>query len=337
MRQARLIAEFNSIPWAVLPETLQAMQMVLHRWASGARLSPEEIRAAVGDTPATQAARRDRERAAGGPMIGVLPVFGVIGHRASLVYDTSSGVNTSTELLSAAFRKMLVDERVSAIVLDIDSPGGSVYGVSELADEIYASRGQKRIVASVNSLAASAAYWIASAADEVVITPGGEAGSIGVWGAHVDASKYWEKEGLKWTLVSAGKYKVEGNEFGPLDDEARAFQQKRVDEYYDMFVKAVARNRRDTQTAVRNGYGEGRILGAEGAVKANLADRVGSFDQVLAELRRSATSPASRSQQGQARSVALARERLNRAVSSASVSGGSVALAKAKLTIAEHS
>lgn len=295
MRAARLITEFNSIPWAVRPETLQAMRMVLARWASGIRLSEDEIRAAVGETPELQAARRDRERAVGGPMIGVLPVFGVIGHRANLVYDMSSGVNTSTELLGQAFRNMVADDQVGAIVLDIDSPGGSVYGVAELADEIHAARGQKKIIASVNSLAASAAYWIGSAADEMVITPGGEAGSVGVWGAHLDASKWYEDHGFKWTMISAGKYKVEGNDLGPLTKEAYEFQQKRVDEYYDMFVRAVARNRRDSLTKVREGYGEGRVLGADDAVKTNLIDRIGTFDEVIAELRKKLAKKSSAS------------------------------------------
>lgn len=285
MRHARLITEFNQMPWAILPATLQAMQMILHRWASGVKLTEEEIRAGVGDTPEVQAARRDRESHAGGGMIGVLPVFGVIGHRAALVYDTSSGVNTSTELLGKDFQSLMANDQVGAIVLDVDSPGGSVYGVAELADQIAAARGGgKRIVASVNSLAASAAYWIASAADEIVITPGGEAGSIGVWGAHVDASKYYEERGLKYELISAGKYKVEGHSFGPLTDEARTFMQSRVDEYYDGFIRGVARNRRDTLAHVREGYGEGRVLGAEAAVKANLVDRIGTFDDVIAEL-----------------------------------------------------
>lgn len=315
MRHARLISEFNNMPWAILPETLQAMQLVLHRWASGIRLTEEEIRAAVGDTPEVQAARRDRERHAGGNMIGVLPVFGVIGHRANLVYDMSSGVNTSTELLGQAFRSMMADDQVVAIVLDIDSPGGSVYGVAELASEIAAAGAEKkkRIVASVNSLAASAAYWIASAADEIVITPGGEAGSIGVWGAHVDASKYYEAEGLTYTLISAGKYKTEGHHWGPLGDEARAFMQQRVDEYYDMFIKAVAVNRRDSQTKVREGYGEGRVLGAEAAVKANLADRIGAFDEVIAEL----------------------SKKLVKKSSSSSASLGSVARAKARISLSD--
>lgn len=285
MSAIRILTEFYRTPWALLPDTLAAMQAVLHRWAAGVRLGEAEIAAAIGDAPAAAAARRERTQVAQASMIGVLPISGVIGHRASLVADSSSGVGTSTEIVSAQFRQMLADPAVGAIILDVDSPGGSVFGTGELADEIFAARGTKPIVASVNSMAASAAYWIASAADEVVVTPGGVAGSIGVWMAHDDVSRMLEAEGVTRTVISAGKYKVEGHPWGPLTDEARAAMQADTDAYYRAFVKAVARNRNDTQTAVREGYGEGRTLLAESAVKAKLADRIGTFDSVVEDLR----------------------------------------------------
>jgi len=279
-----LIAEFHRTPWGLLPETLAAMQAVLYRWASGARLSQEEIRAAVGDAPEISAARRDRARAMAPGSVAVLPVYGVIGHRASLVEDSSSGVNTSTELLGQAFSSLMADPAIAGIVLDVDSPGGSVYGVADLAEQIFAARGMKPVSAVANSLSASAAYWIASSAEEFAITPGGEAGSIGVYTAHTDVSKMMEAEGVKTTLISAGKYKVEGSPYEPLGADAREFIQSRVDDYYDDFVRAVARNRKDTQTNVREGYGQGRVLGASAAVKANLADRIATLDQVVADM-----------------------------------------------------
>lgn len=285
MRNAtRLMAEFHRTVWGLLPETLAALQGVLYRWAAGDRLSQEEIRAAVGDAPEISAARRERARSMAPGSIAVLPVYGVIGHRASLVEDSSSGVNSSTEVLGTAFAALMADPAVAGVVLDVDSPGGSVYGVEQLAEQIFAARGAKPVSAVANSLAASAAYWIASAADELAITPGGEAGSIGVFAAHADRSKMFEAGGVKMTLVSAGKYKVEGNPYEPLGAEALGFIQSRVDDYYGEFVRAVARNRKDTQTNVREGYGQGRVLGAQAAVKANLADRVATLDQVVADM-----------------------------------------------------
>lgn len=283
-----VLTEFYRTPWAVLPETLAAMTAVLHRWADGMKLSDEEIRAAVGDAPVRSVARREQEAQAGGDMIAVLPVFGIIAHRARLLREVSSGIGTSTELLGQAFRAAMKDPNIGAIVLDVDSPGGSAFGVDELAADIHAARGAgKPIVASVNSMAASAAYWIASAADEIVITPSGLAGSIGVWGAHEDWSKFLDTKGVKVTLVSSGKFKVEGHPYGPLDDTARAAMQDMADKYYGMFTKAIARNRNaESPKAVREGYGEGRVMTAKDAVSSGLADRVGTFDQVIGELQK---------------------------------------------------
>lgn len=293
-RIARLMTEFYSTPLALLPQTIAALAMVLHRANGGVRLSAEEIRAAVAPAAMDQeqeneqrAARRraGAEAPAQQPnTIAVLPVSGVIGHRAHLVEDSSSGVGTSTEILGAHFRRLAADPNVGAIVFDHDSPGGSVYGVAELSDQIHAARGTKPMVAVVNSLSASASYWLASAADEVVVTPGGEAGSIGVWTAHQDFSKFYEQKGIKTTLVAAGKYKVEGHPYAPLGEEAQAAIQDSVDKYYGMFVEHVARNRGDSAKNVRAGYGEGRVLLAKDAVTAKLADRVATMDQVIAEL-----------------------------------------------------
>lgn len=282
----RILTEFYRTPWALLPETLIAMTAVLHRWAEGVKFSDEEIRAAVGEAPQVARDRIEREQQAGGDLIAVLPIFGIIGHRARLVREMSSGVGTSTEILGQMFKAAVKDPNVGAIVLDVDSPGGSAFGVDELASDIFAARGTKPIVASVNSMSASAAYWIASAADEVVVTPGGMAGSIGVWTAHEDWSTYLEKKGVKVSLVSAGKFKVEGNPYGPLDDTAREAMQDVVNKYYGAFTSAVARNRgAENAKAVRDGYGEGRVLLAKDAVKEKLADRVGTFDQVIADVR----------------------------------------------------
>lgn len=285
-RGLRILTEFYRTPWALHPDTLELAAAVLHRWAAGVSLSEEDIRTAVGQAPEASRARAEHDTRAGGNLIAVLPVFGIIGHRAHLVDDVSSGVGTSTELFGKAFRSALRDPAVGAIVLDVDSPGGSAFGTGELAEEIFAARGTKPIVASVNSVAASAAYWIASAADEIVITPGGQAGSIGVWTMHQDHSKFMEKEGISVTLISAGKYKTEGHRFGPLPTEAREAIQGQVDQVYDQFVRGVARNRRaPSMKAVREGYGEGRMLLADDAVKENIVDRIGTFDQVIADLR----------------------------------------------------
>ncbi|WP_312262504.1 S49 family peptidase, partial [Limnohabitans sp.] len=204
--------------------------------------------------------------------------------------------STSTQQFTSALRQVLADDTVGQILIDIDSPGGSVYGVAELATEIIKARAQKPVVAVANSLAASAAYWIGCSASEFYVTPGGEVGSIGVWQAHFDYSKALEEEGVKTTLVSAGKFKVEGNPYVPLDPEAQAFMQSRVDDYYNAFIQAVAVGRGVTVDDVRNGMGEGRVLGSDAALAQRMVDGIASFDDVLARMQAKVSGNAVRSQ-----------------------------------------
>ncbi len=283
MKYARIIAEFFATPWAILPERLAAVAAVLQRAATSGKLAEMELRAAIGDAPAAAAARRDADAKAPGS-VAVLPVFGIVSHRIHQVQDISGPGGTSTEGVARRFRALVADPAVDAIVLDIDSPGGSVFGVPELAAEIFESRGKKKIVAVANSMAASAAYWLGTAAQELVVTPSGEVGSVGVWAAHEDHSKFLEAMGVKVSLISAGKFKVEGNPYEPLNDEARAAIQASVDSYYEMFVKDVARFRNAKPADVRGGYGQGRMVQAKDAVEQGMADRVATLDETIARL-----------------------------------------------------
>jgi HK97 family phage major capsid protein len=173
-------------------------------------------------------------------------------------------------------------------VLDVDSPGGEAVGASAVSDLIYSARGKKPIIAVANSLMASAAYYIASAADEVVARVDSEIGSIGTYLVHTDRSKADASDGITRTVIKAGKYKAEATSIAPLTDDAREHLQAMVDENYDQFVRAVARNRGTTPDAVRNGYGQGRTHYGARAVLSNLADRVGTLDGVIGELTGSA-------------------------------------------------
>jgi signal peptide peptidase SppA len=214
----------------------------------------------------------------------------VISNRMNMMQQVSGG--TSVEKLTAQFRAALADPSVKAIVFDVDSPGGAVEGVPELADEIFAARGQKKMVAVANTMAASAAYWLASCADELVVTPSGAVGSIGVFAEHDDMSKALDSEGVKISLVSAGKYKVDGNPYEPLSDTARASLQAQVDAFYGMFTKAVARNRETSVAAVKGGFGEGGMVLAADAVKEGMADKVATMAQTLARFGVAAGSSA---------------------------------------------
>ena len=293
MTHQLLIAEFLATPWALMPERLNAVTAVMARWSQNVPAS-SEMMAGIGADRTVRDARRQATAAVSSGGIAVLPLYGVITQRGNMVDDVSGPGSVSTQQFTAALRQSLADDTVSQILIDIDSPGGSVYGVAELADEIIQARSQKPVVAIANSLAASAAYWIGCSASEFYVSPGGEVGSIGVWQAHFDHSEALAAEGVKPTLISAGKYKVEGNPYAPLDEDAQGFMQSRVDDYYASFTKAVARGRGVPIAQVRDGMGQGRVLGADAALGQNMVDGVATFDDVARKMRRDAKAGGNR-------------------------------------------
>jgi len=274
----RILRAVYAQPWAIQQEKLDAILAFVELKASGGFTAPEilaEFRAANAEMNA-----RAKNVTNGTGAVAVIPIYGTICHRADLFSDYSGG--TSCESVSKQIRAALADPAVSAIVLDIDSPGGTVDGVPELADEIHRARGKKTITAVADALCASAAYWIGCSGTEIVCTPSGLVGSVGVYDAHEDISKALEMAGEKVTYVYAGKYKVERNSTEPLSDDARKAMQDMVNEYYSMFTRAVARGRNAKVEDVRNGYGEGRVVTAQQAVKLGMVDRVATLDDVLA-------------------------------------------------------
>lgn len=212
---------------------------------------------------------------------GVISIRGTISQHANICEDLIGGA--STERIGGALRAMLADDDISKIILDIDSPGGTSYGVSELANEIMQARGQKPIIAVANSMAASAAYWIGAAADQFFVTPGGLVGSIGVYCIHQDISKAADEAGVKVTFISAGKHKVDGNQFEPLDDETRARVQSRVDDVYGQFVRDVARGRSVPESTVKAGFGEGDVVTAKNALSEGMVDGIMTLDAAIAK------------------------------------------------------
>lgn len=272
----RIIQAVIETPWAILPSKAAIIRDLLAFRAAGHRLTAEEVQERIG------AARPQNNTVQGGNGIAIIPILGTIIPRGDMLMESSGAVSTTR--LAGAFRQAMNDPNVGSIVLDIDSPGGQVGGVDELATEIFQARGQKRIVAVANHLAASAAYWIATAADEVVVSPSAQVGSIGVFTMHEDMSALLEREGVKVTLIAAGKYKTEGNPFEPLSEEASTAIHSRIDNYYQMFTGAVARNRGVKRSEVVNGFGEGRVVGAKEAVAMGMADRVATLDETIERL-----------------------------------------------------
>jgi signal peptide peptidase SppA len=262
-------------PWAITPAKLQVIHALLAERLAGQRLSAEAIAERIG-------AAEPRRNAARSGAIAVLPVYGVLMQRIDMLSEMSGG--TSTDRIAKDFRQLVADPNVGTIILDIDSPGGGVFGIAELADEVFKARAEKRIVAVANSMAASAAYWLAAAASEVVVTPGGQVGSIGVYMVHEDWSAAYEEAGVKPTLIKYGEHKAEGLDFEPLTDEVKADMQKEVNTYGEMFTAAVAKYRGVSVADVRKNFGQGLCFVAKEAVSLGLADRVGTLQDTIMRL-----------------------------------------------------
>lgn len=277
------VIEYKPGPWPMREDALALVARHIGRPVTLAEIAPQH----ADHAGHPEVAAHDPRRAAAGDAttggVAVLPLRGMITpypSLMSLLFGRGGGLVSFRRALRAA----VSSDEVSAIVLDIDSPGGVSDLVTETAAEIRKARESKRVVAVANTLAASAAYWLASQASEVSVTPSGMVGSVGVYLLHDDYSRYWEGMGIKPTYIYAGRYKVEANSDEPLSDEAAAYLQQIVDDCYGQFVTDVAKGRGVSPATVRNDFGEGRCLTAKAAVSAGLADRVETFEQAVTRL-----------------------------------------------------
>lgn len=272
----------GSTPWSITPEKLQAILGYLELRTAGLAVTLP-TKAQSEDAPLL---RPMPGRAGQAPSyVAVLPVMGVLSHRMNMM-NAMSGEGTSTEMLGKVLAQALSNTEVAAIVLDIDSPGGSLEGTPELAAALAAARESKPVYGIANSMAASAAYYLLAACTKAWMIPSGQVGSIGVFAVHMDESAALEAEGVKPTVVSAGKYKAEGLPYVPLSDAAQAALQEKVDGFYQAMVKDIASYRGVAQKAVRDGFGEGRTVTAQAALAEGMVDAVGTMEQMMQEVMR---------------------------------------------------
>lgn len=279
-----LAARVFNTPLLVHPQKLDAIVAGL-----GSRLlGVEEGRRVLdGTPPAPQLfSTRTGQAAASGLYtvvdgVAVVRVDGALVHRSQVIVADSTYLLGYNEI-AAAVEDAVANADVHAIALVMDSPGGEVQGAFELAQRLRDVRGVKPIAAIADGMAASAAYLLASAADRFVITPTGYAGSIGVVMRHVDFSQALAADGVAVTHIFAGAHKIDGNPFEPLPAGVRADLQAEIDALYTLFVDVVAQQRGMTPDAVR--ATQARTLRGEAAVAAGIADRLGTTDQLIAEL-----------------------------------------------------
>jgi signal peptide peptidase SppA len=252
----------------------------LERVARGERVHDAEIMDAVARGPSLAPSRN------AGSGVAIVPMHGIA------LYDCElPPLCFSTLRLAQTVTQLANDPAIETIFLDCSSPGGSVVGVPEAADAVFAARQKKKVVALVNPLCASACYYIASQASIVLSIPSGDCASIGVFVAHRDCSGFNEKQGIRTTYIfsESSPYKVEGNPDEPLAQSARDHLQSEVDSLQAGFIAAVARGRGTSVSNVRANFGKGRCMMAPAAKAAGLIDHiVASPDAALAL----ASSPA---------------------------------------------
>lgn len=267
-----LAARLFGVPLAIHRPKLDIILSVL-----GSRVGLADLAAPVGYTPAA--------RAPGPPSgkIAIIPIHGTLVRRTSGL-EAESGLASYTGI-TAQLDTALASPEVAAILLDVDSPGGESGGVFDLADRIRAASQVKPVWAVANDMAFSAAYALASAATRVFVARTGGVGSIGVIAMHVDQSVKDAKDGVRYTAVFAGERKNDLNPHEPISGAAHAVLKAEVDRVYELFVETVVRHRGLDADAVR--ATEAGLFFGPDAVATGLADAVGGFDDVLAQLSQS--------------------------------------------------
>ncbi|OSM07600.1 putative serine peptidase [Magnetofaba australis IT-1] len=211
--------------------------------------------------------------------IAVVPIDGTLVKRAGAI-DAASGL-VSYAAIEERILDAATDPAVKAILLDIDSPGGEVGGVFDLA-ALIREAGQEKPIWALADDAFSAAYLIASCAHRIIVPQTAGVGSIGVIAVHVDESQKDAKEGRAYTTVFAGAHKNDFSSHAPLSDLAKSHLQQEVDRLYGKFVGAVAEGRGVQESAIR--ATEAGLFFGENAVSAGLADQVGTIRDALAGL-----------------------------------------------------
>lgn len=219
--------------------------------------------------------------------VAVISMNGVMGKRMGMFDSMSGGV--STQRIQMQIEDALTDPLIDALVLSVDSPGGTVDGTAELGDWLLKNRGVKPIFAYADGNMASAAYWIGSACDEIYAYRSATIGSISVVVCHFDNSKKDKKTGIKRKFITSGEYKRIANDAEPLSEKGEAYLQHKVDLYHAMFIEAIATGRGLDPKQVQTKFGDGRTHLADAALEIGMIDHIGSLAETIEAARKAAT------------------------------------------------
>ena len=293
MKDQAIIAFMSQTAWALDERMLRSLMHVVHRHSMGQKLTDEELRQITterretvdhpiyGADPRLLEANPGVLRVLDG--VGIIPIEGLMAKLAGSVNGSSQPRGTAMNVVRRSLKLALADDDVHTILLYVDSPGGTVPGISDVAKQIRAARTRKPVVAFVDGMMASAAYWLGSQADEVVANDTGHVGSIGVYTILDDWHAFFEEHGVERHLVKAGKFKGTGVPGLKITKEELEPIQREIDHIYDTFVQAVAGGRKLDVSAVLK-LADGTVRTGESARVAGLVDRVKTFDDLMGEL-----------------------------------------------------
>ena len=258
------ILDILTSPWAIQPDKMQEIRNIYQTHMRGDKIDIKAINSA---SPAMNM----YEIKDGVAIISIDSVLTKTRSFFSSLFGGSSMRDIGNQIDMA-----MADTEVHDIILAIDSPGGTVDGTQELVAKIGSYRGNgKSIVAVGDGIMASAAYWIASAADKIYIANDTTSvGSIGVVATHVDVSEQDKQFGEKWTEITAGAYKRIASNHAPLTVEGREYIQSQVDHIYSVFVQSVTANRGKDSVEDILPAADGKIFIGQQAVEVGLVDGI---------------------------------------------------------------
>lgn len=278
--------------WAILEEYGRAFYDVL---------GGQPMRTSASEPPATLKTgylfveEKRKKLAAQG--VALIPVMGPL---MPLSHATMCGYVRGSDAIAQDFRVAVEDPSIKSIILYVSSPGGAVEGTSELSDAIYHARGTKKITAFVSGLGASAAYWIASAADEIVVSKNAQVGSVGVLLISDPPEPGSSEPVVIKSKISPKKHMDIASEEG-----TEAFQNL-ADQIAEVMVADIARNRGTDPDTVVKTYGEGFVRHGKDAVRAKMAERTATFDAVVKEhLKQTKGAAMSKEQTAEGQEVAF--------------------------------
>lgn len=265
----RLISQ----PWAIHPEVLENWCQILDAKLGGLAL-PAELAASArnGGGSGDELFVRDGN-------LAIVPVVGTLVKRNTL-FSCDATYNQVQQAVAAA----VADSSIDGILLDGDSPGGTVAGAQETGDFIYRANQQKPVYGWVDDLAASAGYWLMAQTRSIGAHPAADIGSIGVITVHYDRSGRDEQAGIKRSVLAVGDYKASGADTGPLSGEDRAYILERLNQTYDLFIAAVIRQRQMSAEHIRGL--QSRIFKAAQAKETGLIDHIMGRDEYIGHVKK---------------------------------------------------